>query len=93
MPTALVLKICVPIREGISLVKVQSCRLPTASDCSPGTVAMMTFIGTEALVSYASETDSCDRAQLTEKQQQLTDQLVIQYGNGVFEDLTPATVT
>lgn len=40
--------------------------------------------GDEALALYERNWRYVDRAQLTEKEQQLIDQLVIQYGNGVF---------
>lgn len=40
--------------------------------------------GDEALALYERNWIHVDRAQLTEKEQQLIDQLVIQYGNGVF---------
>lgn len=40
--------------------------------------------GDEALALYERNWIYVDRAQLTENEQQLIDQLVIQYGNGVF---------
>lgn len=40
--------------------------------------------GDEALALYERNWRYVDREQLTEKEQQLIDQLVIQYGNGVF---------